>query len=283
MTAARPFIKTVGGKTQLLPELRKHLPREFNGYYEPFVGGGALFFDLVDRGYVNAADCTLGDRNKRLVRAYRGIRDDVDEVIHRLKVYAKHYASRGKDFYLATRSDQTRSMAWDDADMAAWYVFMNKAGFNGVYRENKQGLYNVPAGKFKTPPVICDEENLRAVALVLRNVDTYAGPFHKLLEGPDAPRKGDLVYMDPPYWPASATADFTSYVRHAFGPAEQRLLRDVALDLKDRGIHVMLSNNDVPEVRKLYARDFDVHRVEARRSVNSNVKKRGPVGELIIT
>ena len=263
------------GKTQLLPELRGHVPAKFNRYFEPFVGGGALFFDMTAGGWLDGKTAVLGDSNARLIACYRGIRDSCDIAIRFLRCHAEAYARDGADYYYKVRSQPYRL---NDPGDAAWVIFMNKAGYNGLWRVNKKGVYNVPAGKFMRPPTILDEPNLRAVSAALQGVELIVGDF---VDGALADY-GDFVYFDPPYWPVSATADFTAYTKTAFGPAEQVRLRDYALLLKKRGAHVLLSNADVPPVRKLYAKGFECRRVEARRNVNSDASKRGAVGELLI-
>lgn len=276
---ARPPIKWVGGKTQLLPELHKHVPQKFKYYFEPFMGGGALFFSLVATGRLG--DAVLSDSNQRLIACYRGLRDDLPHAHRYLLQHAHAYAARGADYYLAVREGFNRGdRAARDAFVAADVIFLNKTGFNGLWRENKKGGYNVPPGKFKTPPTICDEANLRAVSAALQNVTLAHADF--TVHGSVNPMPGDFVYFDPPYWPASSTADFTAYTRTAFGPAAQERLRDYALLLKKHRVHVLLSNADVPPVRALYAKGFEMRRVEARRNVNSDASKRGAVGELII-
>jgi DNA adenine methylase len=158
-------------------------------------------------------------------------------------------------------------------------LYLSRIGFNGLWRVNKSGKHNVPFGKY-TNPTICDASNLRAVSAALKQVTLLSGDFETAV----APAvRGDFVYCDPPYWPASHTANFTSYRKDPFGPAEQERLRDTALELKKRGVHVLLSNADVPEIRKLYARGFKIESVQATRNVNSKGDRRGKVGELLIT
>ena len=268
--AARPTLKWAGGKRQLLPELRKALPAKWGHYYEPFIGGGALFFDLRASGWAGAA--TLGDANERLVRMYLGVRGDVDEVIRLLK--KTRYA---KAFYLRERA-RNPDLFGDDAEIAAWFIYLNKTGFNGLYRVNRKGEFNVPFGRYDNP-LICDEPNLRAASHALKKTKLVIGDFEKAVKSAEA---GDLVYCDPPYVPVSATSDFTSYTKEKFGPVEQERLRDMALRLKRLGVHVILSNADVPFVRKLY-KGFNIRSVSARRNINSKGGSRGAVGEVIIT
>jgi DNA adenine methylase len=290
---AHPFVKYAGGKTQLLAELRKHVPEMFGTYYEPFVGGGALFFDLNLAG----RHAVLCDANPVLMATYRAIRTDVERVIRgvvehqRLYLhrgacglcggYGKHAPSCSRDsvlpsrrYYLKVRQQRLRS----DVALAAWLIFLNKAGFNGLWRVNANGKFNVPPGRFVRAPAILDAANLRACSTALSAVTLVQGDFERGC----AAQPGDFVYFDPPYWPVSETSDFTTYSKGGFSAEDQERLRDVALALKKRGVHVLLSNADVAPVRKLYRRGFSLRRVKARRAINSQVKKRGHVDELLI-
>ena len=264
-----PFLKWVGSKRQLRPELRKHVP-SFKRYFEPFVGGGALFFDL------EPSIAFLGDQNSRLVTTYKGVRDHVEDVIMLLKTYPYE-----KEFYLAMRAkDIDDFQKYGAVEVAAWFIYLNRTGFNGVYRVNKSGGFNVPFGKY-TNPVICQEDALRAASKALQRVKLVMGDFELTTT---SARAGDFIYFDPPYVPVSATADFTAYTSDGFGAADQIRLRDYARALAKRGVHVVLSNSDTEPVRDLYSsKPFVIHEVQARRSVNSNIAKRGKVGELIIT
>lgn len=275
---ARPFVKWAGGKRQLLPELRKHVPARFERYFEPFVGGGALFFDLKNNGYAGSA--MLGDANADLIATYVAVRDDVEAVLKLLATYQQQHRARGERFYYELRSaKKPLSGSTFYAIVAARFIALNKLGFNGLYRVNRAGTFNVPYGKWKTYPTVYDPENLRECARALGGVTFHAGDFAGWI---NEAGRGDFVYFDPPYWPVSATSDFTAYTRSPFGPDEQERLRDVALRLKKRGVHVLLSNADVPPVRKLYARGFSMRRVEALRAINSDSGKRGKVDELLI-
>lgn len=271
---AHPFIKWAGGKTQLLPELATRIPTRFARYWEPFVGGGALFFAL--RGQI-PGPILLNDSNKWLAATYRAIRDVPGSVIAYLKEYAAEYRARGADFYYDVRKRNRILLA----DQAAALIFLNKTGFNGLFRVNQGGDFNVPHGKRSSPPLICDAENLHAVSAALQGVGIQSEDFETSC-GRDA-EPGDFLYFDPPYWPVSASSDFTAYTKEPFGPKEQTRLRDLALTLKRRGCSVLLSNADVPPVRELYAEGFKIERVEARRNINSDGAKRGTVGELLIS
>lgn len=265
----RPFLKWVGGKTQLLEQLQPLLPSTFRRYFEPFVGGAAMFFDLRAKDRLNA-EVHLSDVNAELIDAYAAIRDSVDDVIAVLRGHKyesdHYYEVRGRD-----RSKLSR------VESAARTIFLNKTGYNGLYRVNRSGQFNVPFGRF-TNPAFCDVENLRACSRALRGVEITATDFESVLEHA---RKGDFVYFDPPYVPLSPTSDFTAYIPGGFGEGEQRKLAKVFGKLARRGVYAMLSNSDTPFVRELY-KDFDVDTVYAARSVNSNAARRGKLPEVIV-
>lgn len=265
--AGRPFLKWVGGKRQLLARIHRHLPKELSGtYHEPFVGGGALFFNLRPEKAV------LSDANERLIRTYRGVRDDVERVVALLRGYP-----HDKKFFLEAR--QWPIDGGTDAEVAAWMIYLNKTGFNGLYRVNRSNVFNVPFGRY-VRPTICDEHNLRACSAALAGVDLRHEGFEAVHE---RARPGDLVYFDPPYVPLSKTSSFTSYTAAGFGPDQQVRLRDLALALKQRGVQVVLSNSDSKEVRALYRDGFRIVRVPATRAVNARASARGKkVGEVVI-
>ncbi len=262
---ARPFVKWAGGKRKLVPQLLAHVPARFGAYHEPFVGGGALFYAL------NPDTAFLSDANERLVRTYQGIRDDVEGVIRRLSRYP-----HDQEFYLRFRKENIDGGS--DADVAAWLIYLNKTGFNGLYRVNRKNEFNVPFGA-QTNPTICDEVNLRACAERLRRAKVRREDFARVLE---RARRGDFVYFDPPYMPSSVTSSFVSYTKGGFGPEDHRRLRDVALALKRRGVRVLLSNSSHPFVRQLYGDGFEIEEVLAARAINSRGDRRGPVRELLI-
>ena len=267
---ARPFLKSVGGKTALLPEILLRLPAKINTYYEPFLGGGAVFFALAAENRFKRA--VLSDANEELVVTYIALANLTDKVVRALK---KHMYE--EEHYYSVRARDTLKMEMNAR--AARFIYLNKTCFNGLWRVNKKGKFNVPFGRY-TNPTICDEENLRAVAAVLQRT---AVPFATDFEVTVAlAKRGDTAYFDPPYAPASATANFTAYTAGGFGPEDQKRLRDVAKKLDERGVHVLLSNSDTPFVRELY-RGFKIEKVQAPRRVNSRGDKRGNVGELLIS
>jgi DNA adenine methylase len=250
------------------------MARPMRRYHEPFVGGGALFFSLASEQRREQPWAVLTDMNERLVRAYTGIRDELESV---LELLAGHDEQHCETHYYATRAmdiDATSS----DARVAAWMIYLNKTGFNGLYRVNKKGGFNVPIGRYDNPTIL-DEDNLRACSAVLQHTEiehrSYTHVFHEA-------EAGDVVYFDPPYVPLNKTANFTSYTRDGFGPEDQVQLRDMAWELKQRGVNVILSNHDTPEVRELY-KEFDIEQVMMSRSINSRASKRGAVAEVIIS
>lgn len=267
----RPFLKWAGGKTQLLDELLARMPTHFNNYYEPFVGSGALFFALCRLGRIRHA--YLSDINAELIDTYLALRDHVQEVINFLSQFPY-----SKEFYYYLRSLDPSTLPLPFR--AARMIYLNKTGYNGLYRVNRQGQFNVPFGRYKDPKFF-ERDNLLAVSDALQNVDIVCAPFQKVL---DLASAGDWVYFDPPYVPLSETASFTSYHSNGFSLADQIALRDTCLLLTQRGTLFMLSNSDTETVRRLY--DFPglyIHEVLASRAINCVGNRRGKITELIIT
>jgi DNA adenine methylase len=262
---ARPFLKWAGGKRQLLPELVKHVPKKFKTYHEPFVGAGALFFELRPKQSV------LCDSNERLIRTYRGVRDSVEQVIAELSTYPFE-----KEFFLTMREKEVDPCS--DADVAAWMIYLNRSAFNGLYRVNSKNKFNVPFGRY-TNPTICDADNLRACAMALARTEAHCEDFATVLT---RAVRGDFVYFDPPYMPLSATSSFTSYTKEGFDLEDQKRLRDIALELKRKGVFVLLSNAASEPMLELYSKDFTIHEVKANRAINSKSDKRGAISEFVI-
>lgn len=264
----RPFLKWVGGKTQLLEQMQPLMPTTFRRYFEPFVGGAAVFFDL--RARRPEIPAYLRDVNAELVDCYTAVRDHVELVIKALRDHKYE-----ETHYYAVRAQKPADLSL--AKRAARTIFLNKTGYNGLYRVNRSGQFNVPFGRF-TKPLFCDVENLRACSRALRGVSIEVGDFSTILK---QAKKGDFVYFDPPYVPVSPTSDFTAYIPGGFGEAEQKKLAKVFAKLAARGVHVMLSNSDTKLVRDLYA-DFTIDTVYASRSVNSNAARRGKLPEVVV-
>lgn len=261
----RPFLKWAGGKRQLVPALLARLPATYGTFYEPFIGGGALFFA------VKPARAVIADRNSRLVRTWTCVRDEVEPLIARLSTF-----SHDRDFFLAQRARAID--AEPDVEVAAWMIFLNRTAFNGLYRVNRRGQFNVPFGKYKNP-TLCDADNLRAASAALQGTKILHADF---AESTASAAEGDFVYFDPPYVPLSATSAFTAYTGDGFGAEEQARLRDVALALKRRGVRVLLSNSSAGLVRELYGQDFTVEEVMATRLINRDSAGRGAIAELLI-
>lgn len=273
----KPFVKWVGGKRQLLKQfLSMHLypPEGFNvktgWYFEPFVGGGAVFFDLLPENAV------LSDLNSDLVITYNVIKKHINELILSLK---KHIYE--KEYFLAVRSQKPEDLT--DIEVASRFIFLNRTCFNGMYRVNSKGEFNVPFGKYSNP-TICDEQNLRRVSKVLQNVEIKQQDYKAVIE---SAKPGDFVYFDPPYYPINRTSSFTSYTSESFLEKEQIELRDIYLKLHKRNCFVMLSNSDTPFINKIYSEiskeGIKINKVTAGRAINSNTDKRGKITEVLVT
>lgn len=274
--AARPFAKFVGGKTQLLPELDKVIPSTMGAYYEPFVGGGALFWHLANKKAFHHA--VLNDMNKELVEAYRVIREDTPSLMRKLSYYEEVYKQAPEQMYYQLRARTKDELAHDVIQRAARFIFLNKSCFNGLYRVNKAGGFNVPWGK-KAEVRSFDGDILNACHAALKDVEILNVDFQEVAAKAG---EGDVVYFDPPYLPVSKTSSFDKYTKGGFGPEEHCRLAEVAHDLAAQGATVVISNADTPEVREIFRDGFEVHEVRARRNVNSVGEGRGKIGELIL-
>lgn len=269
--SAAPIIKWVGGKTKLLPELRARLPKTHKRYFEPFLGGGALFFALAPK------DAVLGDMNGHLIEMYKAVAVNVEDVIGVLKTHRNAHAR--KEYYYETRTMWNEGMWADDPSVrAGTFIYLNKTCFNGLWRVNKDGEFNVPRGDYKDPKIF-NVDAMRAASGLLHKVSLRKSGYEQTTASATA---GDFVYFDPPYDPVSKTSNFTAYTKDAFGKEQQAQLADHARDLRKRGVNVMLSNNDTEHIRSLYE-DFCIDTVQCGRSINSKGDKRGKVNEVIIT
>lgn len=271
----KPFVKWTGGKRQLLKQFRNnniYPPLEFdlqnNTYFEPFVGGGAVFFDLLPE------NAYLSDLNKELVITYNVIKNEVEKLIDSLK---KHQNT--KEYFLEIRAKIANDMT--NLEIASRFIYLNKTAFNGMYRVNKSGNFNVPYGKYSNP-TICDEENLRRVSKNLKNVTIAHSDYKIVLK---KAKKGDFIYFDPPYYPINKTSSFTSYTSEEFLEKEQIELRDTFKKLHLRGCYVMLSNSDTPFVDGIYKeiKDVTINKIQASRVINSDATKRGKISEIVVT
>lgn len=268
----KPPLKWVGGKRQLLPEINKYIPKEIDTYFEPFLGGGAVFFELEpDKAVIN-------DYNSELINVYKTIKDDVEELIDYLRV---HEVNNSKEYYYTVR-------AWDreegysersNVEKASRIIFMNKTGFNGMYRVNSKNQYNVPYGKYKNPAIV-NEDVLRSVSAFLNDIDVTI-LNDDFVEAVSNAKAGDFVYLDPPYVPLNETSAFTSYTNNGFNKEDQIRLRELCDDLDSRGVKFLLSNSNVPFIQEQYE-NYTIEIVGATRAINSKASKRGKVEEVLI-
>jgi DNA adenine methylase len=270
----RPFLKWAGGKRQLLPEILKYVPKltSKHTYYEPFIGGGALLFEL------QPPKAVINDRNKELINCYQVIRDSLDEL--RSELSKDKYSNSETSYYDMRDLDRSKKYAkLSEVQKAARIIYLNKTCYNGLFRVNSQGQFNVPFGRYKNPNFL-DDAVLRAVNEYLNSNDITLlnQDFEKAVE--DA-KQGDFVYLDPPYDPVSETASFTGYDVNGFNRDEQSRLKKVVDDLTAKGCKVMMSNSCTDFILDLY-QDYQVKKVRATRSINSNALKRGMVNEVLV-
>jgi DNA adenine methylase len=286
----RPLLKWAGGKRQLLPSIRAHYPVSFARYIEPFTGSGAVFFDLAGSGRLEGRAAILADTNRDLIGCYEAVRDEPDAVTAELEKLAALHA-RQPGFYYEVRDGRfnpSRAAGTSPATpaVAAMFIYLNRTGFNGLFRVNRQGAFNVPAGRYADPR-ICDPVRLSHVSRLLRapGVRLEVAAFDQSLAGAGP---GDFVYCDPPYAPVSGTARFAQYTAAGFGEADQRRLRDGLVAASRRGASIVLSNSSAPVILRLFgeadARDAGLllRRVPARRAINSRATSRGPVDEVLV-
>jgi DNA adenine methylase len=271
---AGPFLKWAGGKGQILPQLAKFFPDKFGRYFEPFAGSSAVFFHLArERGPFPA---TLVDLNAELINCFETVRDHLGELIPKLRY---HEGKHEEKYYYKLRSTKPDSL--QKIERAARFIYLNKTCYNGLYRVNSRGEFNVPIGSYKNPKIF-DERNLNGASLALRGISLMAGHFSIVRQQAKA---GDFIYFDPPYYTESS--GFTGYAVAASGQADfsafdHLMLRNVTDELLERGCHVVVSNSDTRFIRHLY-RGYKRHGVEARRFINCNGSGRQPVRELVIT
>jgi DNA adenine methylase len=263
---ARPFLKWAGGKSKLISQYISYFPENYTTYYEPFLGGGAVFFHL------QPSAAYLSDINPELINAYCCVKDDVETLISLLKI---HQLNHSQDYYYKIR----RASYHKATQRAARLIYLNKTCYNGLYRENSKGEFNVPIGKYKNPK-ICNPTLLRDVSAALQTARLEVSSFEEILN--KATNPDDFVYFDPPYYPLSSTSNFTEYSRYSFNRETQLKLSKVFAELASRNVKVMLSNSDCHFIRELY-KEFKVRSIFASRAINSNAKRRGKISELIIT
>ena len=292
--SVKPFIKWAGGKGQLLKEIKKIYPfenKKIDKYAEPFIGGGAVLFDILTNYDIKKA--YISDVNKELINIYKVIQNKAEDLITFLKKFEEDYLplenEERKEYYLQKREEYNNWKKKYNAENieemgAALFIFLNKTCFNGLYRVNKKGEFNVPMGAYKKP-LICDEENLRNISILLKNVEIICADYTKSENFID---ENTLVYFDPPYRPLTETASFTSYTEFSFNDEEQIRLAEFIKTLNSKNIKVILSNSDPKNVNQddnffddLY-KGFNIRRIGASRMINSKGSSRGRITELLI-
>ncbi len=295
---ARPFLKWVGGKRQLLPVLRTYYPATVTGYHEPFLGSGAVFFDLWTSSRLAGCPVWLSDENADLVGCYLRVRDATEAVVDELDRLAREHARGGRTFYYEVRDQHfnPRRAAWSAAggtpetypvDLAAALLYLNKTGYNGLFRLNQRGGYNVPAGRYARPGIL-NSNRLRAAAQALAapGVSIACQSFDRAAS---RAMPGDFVYFDPPYAPLGPTSNFRQYTSGGFSDDDQARLQALAVELAGRGVHVLLSNSSADSIVRLYGEGaahsagLRMRRVPARRAINTRADRRGPVDELLVS
>jgi|AntRauTorckE6833_2_1112554.scaffolds.fasta_scaffold07099_2 DNA adenine methylase len=269
----KPFLKWAGGKRQLLSQYDEYFPKDFNTFFEPFVGGGAVFFHFLPK------KAHLNDVNKDLINAYKAIKNDLGELTTILKELEEDYLDKGKvarkKFFYSMR-DRYNSLEKGDVERTALLFFLNKTCFNGMYRVNNSGGFNVPHGRYKNPTIL-DEKTLESVSSSLRNTKLTSVDFKKAVKNA---KKGDFVYFDPPYDPVKKDS-FTDYSKNGFDKEDQIRLRDTFAELDKKGCLVMLSNSYTDFIKDIYG-EYRIETVQAGRSINSDADGRGKVKEVVI-
>jgi DNA adenine methylase len=273
-----PFVKWAGGKTQLLSELDRVIPSEFDRYFEPFLGGAALFFHLISNRKLSFSSY-LSDLNSELIITYKIVKDNVSELLQLLKQYEAAYKSAPFGYYYELR-DKLKPI--NDIEKAARFITLNKTCYNGLYRVNRSGIFNVPIGRYKNP-LICDSNNLQNVSRALRysKAIILASDYRRIML--DNAEKGDFIYLDPPYNPTNPTSNFTSYTEYGYDDHDQEQLASIFKKLDERQCMVLLSNSDTPFIRELYS-DFMSYAKEVNvlRAINCRGSKRAGHKELLI-
>jgi len=267
------FVKWAGGKTQLLGQFVKFFPEKMNRYFEPFLGGGAVFFYLKKYHGCPPKEIVLSDNNEELINCFRVVRDNPDKLIALLKQHKKNH---NKAYYYKMRNKDPERMS--PISQAARLIYLNKTCFNGLYRVNSKGKFNVPIGSYKNPGIVI-EPSIREASRLLQEVKLEVLPFQKILS---MARKGDFVYFDPPYMPLSKTSSFTSYTKDSFSERNQEELADIFDKLDKKGCRLMLSNSNHPFLKRLYAKQ-KITTVKATRAINSKGSERGKINEIVVT
>ncbi|MCW8966422.1 MAG: DNA adenine methylase [Candidatus Pacearchaeota archaeon] len=266
------LIKWAGGKKQLLSQFEKFFPKKIERYFEPFVGGGSVAFYLL-KTHPEIKKIFLSDINEELIITYNIVKDDIEELIKLLKKYKLKHS---KEFYYEIRSQDTKDL--NKLQIAARFIYLNKTCFNGLYRVNSKGQFNVPIGSYKNPQ-ICNEKDLREISKFLKKDDVKVSQFDKAVK---KAKKRDFIYFDPPYYPLKNKKSFTTYTKDNFLEKEQKKLAKVFRELDKKGCKVMLSNSDTDFIKNLY-KGYNINFVQAKRMINCDATKRGKINEVVIT
>ena len=274
LSEPKPFVKWAGGKRQLMSELEKNFPTKFGTYLEPFLGGGAVMFDLLTKE--PNLKCNVSDLNSDLVLAYVTIRDRLEKLIESLENHSKNYHRDSTGYYYEVRRQEPKNQI----EKVSRLLFLNKTCFNGLYRVNSKGKFNVPLGRYTNPNIV-NKENLQAVSKTLQSekIKISCRDFSSIIKDV---KKGDFVYFDPPYQPVSDTANFTSYTHRDFTEDDLERLADLANQLNSKGCNVILSNSNSKTVKKLFSSGWKIKEIKANRAINSNSQKRTGHKEIII-
>jgi len=268
---AKPFLQWVGGKREMIPQYAKYFPKNYKNYYEPFLGGGAMFFELEPQ------NAFLNDNNPELIKTYEGVRDNPYKVISLLRELKSHHSS---ELYMKIRSFDRECNIFEELEpyeIAARMIYLNQTCFNGVYRVNQKGQFNVPIGS-SLDRLICDEATIQKASAVLKKAKIESRDFFDSLSNT---QRGDFVYLDPPYFPISDYSDFTRYTKEKFYKEDQERLRDKIDELSKKGVYVMLSNSNCEFIKDLY-KNYKIIEVQSSRSLNCKKEKRGKVSELLV-
>jgi DNA adenine methylase len=270
MANCTPFIKWAGGKRRVVSELEERLPKKFNRYFEPFIGGGASLFHLqIEKSYIS-------DVNEELINLYKTIRDSLDELIEDLSIH-----QNSAEYFYSVRSldrDQKVYSQLSDVERASRFIYLNKSCYNGLYRVNSKGQFNTPFGKYKNP-IYFERENMERCSKFLKSVDIRVGDFTIFK---DEVREGDFFYFDPPYFPITDTANFTSYTKDGFGFHDQERLLNFAKEIDKKGSYFMISNSHSQETSDFYS-EFNIDTIDVGRAINSKGDSRGKIKEILVT
>jgi DNA adenine methylase len=268
------FVKWAGGKTKLIPQFKKYFPEKIDTYFEPFLGSGAIFFYLIQTH--KPKEVILSDVNHILIELYKNVKFNPDKLIDLLQEHKNNHSASNSEYYYKMR-DRYNQLK-NTIEKSALFLYLNKTCFNGLYRENAQGYFNVPMGKYKNPSIV-NLADIKKASFILKNVEIKEQDFENILP---IVKKDDFIYLDPPYHPVSETSSFTSYSKGDFGKQDQKRLADFCKNIDEKGAKFMLSNSDTNFIKELYS-EFNINLVSTRRMISADKKKRNLINELVIT